>query len=68
MSRALWSTAGTPYVGKDLRASFVHDYYVGEVGNPNVSNEGRKTADRIFYQACRNDGCIKQLLFVWNFS
>ncbi len=58
--RALWTTVGAPYVGKYRRASVVHDYYVGELNNPDVSTEERKTADRMFYHACRYDGCSKR--------
>lgn len=56
---ALWNTIGSPYVGKYRRASVVHDVGVGELGNPDVSEEQRKKADRMFYHACRYDGCSK---------
>ena len=57
--RALWSTVGAPYVGKYRRASVVHDVAVGELCNPDVTREERKKADRMFYHACRHDGCSK---------
>ncbi len=56
---ALWSIIGPPYAGKYRRASVVHDVGVGELSNPDVSTEQRKKADRMFYHACRYDGCSK---------
>jgi hypothetical protein len=38
----------------------IHDYFVGENTNPNVSDEDRKRADRMFYEACRADGCSRR--------
>lgn len=58
--KALWSVIGAPYVGKYRRASVVHDVAVGELCNPDVSYAERKKADRMFYEACRFDGCNKR--------
>jgi len=58
--RALWSSIGSPYAGKYRRASVVHDYHVGELDNPDVTQEQRKKADRMFYHACRHDGCNRK--------
>ena len=55
--RALWSSIGSPYTGKYRRASVVHDVAVGELSNEDVSQEERKKADRMFYHACKYDGC-----------
>ncbi len=55
--RALWAHVGSPYVGKYRRASVVHDYFVGEGDNPDVSKRKRKKADRMFYEACKFDDC-----------
>ncbi|MCP5352675.1 MAG: DUF1353 domain-containing protein [Chromatiales bacterium] len=55
--RALWSSVGAPFVGKYRRASVVHDYFVGEGANPGVSRKERRAADKMFYHACRTDGC-----------
>lgn len=49
--RLLWTVIGSPYVGDYRRASVVHDTACEA---PKVS---RKTADRMFYYACRADGC-----------
>jgi len=56
---ALWSIVGPPYSGKYRRASVVHDVGVGELSNPDVSTAQRKKADRMFYHACRYDGCSR---------
>ena len=53
----LWSTIGPPYVGSYRRASVVHDFFVGEGNNPDVTYPERRKADKMFYQACRADGC-----------
>ena len=58
--RALWSAVGAPYSGRYRRASVVHDVAVGELCNPDVSSSDRKKADRMFYQACRHDGCSRK--------
>ena len=58
--RALWTSIGSPYAGKYRRASVVHDYFVGELDNPDVMPEQRKKADRMFYHACRCDGCNRE--------
>ena len=58
--RALWTSIGSPYAGQYRRASVVHDYYVGEIDNSDVTPEQRKEADRKFYNACRYDGCSKE--------
>ena len=55
--RSLWTLIGSPYVGKYRRASVIHDYFVGEGYNPEVSNRNRKMADKMFYRACKHDGC-----------
>ena len=55
--RALWSVIGSPYVGRYRRASIVHDYFVGEGSNPDVSYSERRKADKMFFRACRADGC-----------
>lgn len=49
--RLLWSVIGSPYVGDYRRASVVHDV---ACETPKVP---RKAADRMFYYACRADGC-----------
>jgi hypothetical protein len=58
--RPLWSAIGSPFAGKYRRASVIHDYYVGEGDNPDVTPEQRKAADRMFYHACRYDGCSRR--------
>ncbi|MGD9331294.1 MAG: DUF1353 domain-containing protein [Desulfobacterales bacterium] len=58
--RALWTSIGAPYVGNYRRATIVHDYFVGELSNPDVSPTERKAADRMFYHACRHDGCSRK--------
>ena len=55
--RVLWTTIGSPFSGLYRRASIVHDVAVGELDNPDVSDEERKKADRMFYHACMYDGC-----------
>ena len=55
--KPLWSTIGPPFVGAYRRASVVHDYFVGEGSNPNVTYEQRRQADKMFFEACRFDGC-----------
>ncbi|WP_339793328.1 DUF1353 domain-containing protein [uncultured Imperialibacter sp.] len=54
---AFWSIIGSPYVGAFRRASVVHDYYVGEGANPDVNAADRKKADKMFFRACKFDGC-----------
>ena len=58
--RALWTSIGAPFVGNYRRATIVHDYFVGELSNPEVSLPERKAADRMFYHACRHDGCRRK--------
>lgn len=59
--RALWSTIGAPYSGPYRRASVIHDVAVGELTNPEATDEEKKAADRMFYSACRYDGCSRRL-------
>lgn len=40
--RALWTAIGSPYSGTYRKSSIVHDVAVGELCNPDVSNEDRK--------------------------
>ena len=58
--RPLWTSVGSPYTGDYRRASVIHDYHVGEGYNPDVSDEHRKAADKMFYHACIYDGCSKR--------
>ena len=58
--RPLWTAIGSPYAGKYRRASVIHDYHVGEGYNPDVTPEQRKAADKMFYHACRFDGCSRR--------
>jgi hypothetical protein len=58
--RALWSIVGSPFVGKYRRASIIHDFYVGEGNNPNVTFSIRRAADKMFYRACRTDGISRR--------
>ena len=44
-------------MGNYRRATIVHDYFVGELSNPEVPLADRQAADRMFYHACRCDGC-----------
>ena len=60
--RVLWSIIGSPYVGPYRRASVVHDYFVGEGNNPDVTYQKRREADKMFFRACRTDGCS------WSFA
>ncbi len=62
--RALWSAVGAPYSGRYRRASVVHDVAVGELCNDDVSHSDRKKADRMFYYACREDGCSRRFAFL----
>ncbi|OHX63987.1 DUF1353 domain-containing protein [Flammeovirga pacifica] len=55
--QSLWNIIGSPYVGKYRRASVIHDYFVGEGNNPNVTFQERRLADKMFFEACRHDGC-----------
>lgn len=55
--RPFWTMVGAPFVGAYRMSSIVHDYYVGEGINPDVSPAARKRADKMFYQACRTEGC-----------
>jgi hypothetical protein len=41
-------------------ASVVHDYFVGEGGNPDVPIEACREADKMFYHACRAHGCSRR--------
>lgn len=59
--RSLWCLIGPPFVGSYRRASVVHDYFVGEGNNPNVTYPKRRAADKMFYRACRTDGCSWKL-------
>ncbi len=58
--RFLWSAVGSPYTGKYRRASIIHDVAIGELCNPDVSKSERKKGDRMFYSACRHDGCSRR--------
>lgn len=58
--RPLWTAIGSPYAGKYRRASVIHDFHVGEGDNDDVSDEHRKAADKMFYHACRYDGCSRR--------
>ena len=58
--RALWSALGAPYSGRYRRASVIHDVAVGELCNADVSPAERARADRMFYHACRADGCSRR--------
>lgn len=55
--RVLWSIIGSSYVGAYRRASVVHDFFVGEGNNPDVAYQKRREADKMFFRACRTDGC-----------
>ncbi len=57
--RALWSIVGSPYAGDYRLASIVHDFFVGEGPNPDVTAAERKAADCMFYYACMDGGCSK---------
>lgn len=58
--RPLWSLVGSPYTGKYRRASIVHDVAVGEDSPKKPSKKQRRKADRMFYRACRTDGCSRR--------
>jgi hypothetical protein len=58
--RSLWTLIGSPYTGAYRRASVIHDYFVGEGTNPEVPAAERKNAEKMFYHACRYDGCNKR--------
>ncbi len=58
--KPLWSIIGSPYVGPYRKSSIVHDYFVGEGNNPDVSESDRRKADKMFYEACRHEGCTKR--------
>lgn len=52
--KSLWSLIGSPYTGDYRRASIVHDKACDDAaGNPTA----RRTADRMFFHACRAGGC-----------
>ncbi|NQY67685.1 MAG: DUF1353 domain-containing protein [Flavobacteriales bacterium] len=55
----LWSRVGSPFTGEYRRASVIHDYYVGEGRNPDVSKADRIKADKIFHEGCLHDGCSR---------
>ncbi|MBW8812592.1 MAG: DUF1353 domain-containing protein [Caulobacterales bacterium] len=51
--QALWAVVGSPYTGFYRRASIVHD-----IACDNAKTEDdRRAADRMFYEACREGGC-----------
>lgn len=52
--RPLWSLIGSPYTGEYRRASVVHDVACDRAGG---DKKRRRTADRMFYHACRAGGC-----------
>ena len=59
--RSLWTTIGSPYVGLYRRASILHDVAVGELrSDVTVTSAERRLADRMFYSACRFDGCSQR--------
>lgn len=58
--KPLWSIIGSPYVGPYRKSSIVHDYFVGEGDNPDVTKSDRRKADKMFYEACRHEGCTKK--------
>ena len=59
--RALWTTIGSPFAGHYRRASIVHDVAVDEEIEIKLRDAQRKEADRMFYHACRHEGCSKRL-------
>ena len=59
--RKLWSIIGSPFIGPYRRASVVHDYFVGEGNNPDVTYKERRLADKMFFRACRTDSCSWKL-------
>lgn len=54
--RALWTAIGSPYTGRYRRASIVHDTACRTA----TTGAQRKTADKMFYQACRDGGCTRR--------
>jgi hypothetical protein len=52
--KALWTLVGSPYTGDYRRASVVHDKACDDAGGDSAA---RRTADRMFYHACRAGGC-----------
>jgi len=58
--RSLWSIVGSPFVGKHRRPSIIHDFFVGEGDNPDVTDQQRKEADDMFYNACLDEGMSKK--------
>lgn len=52
--KALWSLVGSPYTGDYRRASIIHDKACKDAAGDVTA---RKTADRMFYHACRAGGC-----------
>ncbi len=52
--KALWSLIGSPYTGNYRRASIVHDKACDDAKSDIAA---RKSADRMFYLACRAGGC-----------
>lgn len=53
--RALWSVVGAPYVGRYRRPSIIHDVYCDDA----TSYRDRRSADRMFYRACRAEGLTR---------
>lgn len=52
--RPLWTLVGSPYTGDYRRATIVHDIACeAAVGDDDL----RRTADRMFFEACREGGC-----------
>ena len=71
----LWQFIGEPFGGAYTNSSIIHDFYVGErieeddedvregdckVLGRGVSFSERRKADKMFYEACRCEGCSKK--------
>jgi hypothetical protein len=54
--RALWTLVGSPYTGQYRRASIVHDKACDDFQD---DPDGRRAADRMFFEACRAGGCTR---------
>ncbi len=61
--QSLWSLVGSPYTGQYRRASIVHDVACVNAG----SEDARRAADRMFYEACLAGGCtIREAMILYS--
>jgi len=57
--RPLWHFVGSPYLGVSRRAAIIYDYFNGESIDPPLNNSEKRKVNKMFYDACRFDGCTR---------